>query len=345
MSSFARTPRVAFAVALTLLTSVALADKVATLHSKGTAPLADRTSMRTATELAAKGLGHVTVEEADVLQGEGAAGDKIGTSAGLVAVGKTTGADWVVVPSVASNVYGTHVELTACQVATGRVETLARDLDPKIEPTQQMREMLALLLRPQGVGDDPLPWEKDKKLPGATSASASASTSASVPPPPLPPPPTPPVVYGDGGKVALGVGGGAYDLVARPEQATGKRFAWSWSLDTAFTITRVPHLEVLARFGGVHGPGNALHGEVGARYFVVQTGRLAFGPELFLGGFGQLGGAKTMQLLVSAAPSLGIALTHSVQLDFDLGRVMVATGAGAGSVVLFGGEAAILARF
>jgi hypothetical protein len=312
-----------------------LADKVATTTAKGTSPLAERSSMRATTELAAKGLGHVTVAESEVVQGEGAAGDKIGTSAGLVAVGKVTGADWVVVPVVNGN----RLEIQACQVSTGRVESLVREIDPKSDPTTQVREMLALLLRPQGIADAPLPWDQKKPAP---SASVVPASSASVAPSSSTVPKAPPPRYDEGGAIAIGAGGGVADVIARPAEATGKRLAFGWNATLLVALPSRPWLEILGRISGVHGPGNALAGDVGARA-TYATSRFAFGGEVTLGAFGQLGGAQTAQFAFGVSPVVAMAITRRVVLDLRPANLRVATGSG--TVALLGADLALLFRF
>jgi len=335
MPSLARWWSRAFFAATTLLSVDALADKIATLHARGTAPMGEKTSIRAATETGAKGLGHEAIAESDVLQGEGAAGDKAGTSEGMIAIGKTTGADWVIEPHVASNEYGTHVELKVCQVATGRVETLARDLDPKQDPSSQLREMLALMLRPQGVGDDPLPWskkkdEKPKELPKEV-----------LPKPPPPPPPPPPLKWGEHGRFTVGAAGGLGVLAVRDERAIGRRAFGAWGLHANVALPQAKGLEVTFRIGMMHGQGGAIIGDVGARY-MLSLSAFAIGAGANIGGFGAFqSGIAGVSLGLD--PTLSFALMKSVQLELAWKNRYVPTK---DTALLFtSGEVAILARF
>lgn len=341
MSFRSRAAAFAVTVACVVVVGDALADKVATLHAKGPAPLAERTQMRVTSEIAVKALGHETIAETDVLQGEGAAGSKAGTSEGYVAIGKAAGADWVIEPSVWSSDSGTRVEVKVCQVATGRIETLARNLDPKADPAVQIREMLTLMLRPQGIGDDPIPWQAKEK----TAPPVPAEVLPKKPPPPPPPPPSPPVQYGEGGKVALGAGGGAYFVVARPEHARGSTLTPTWSIAAAFQLPDRPRMEIVARFGGYHGPGNALRGELGARAFFLGTGPIVLGATAVIGAFGQLGGAQTAQFLLGASLTTSFVFSRRIQLDVDVPSFRLATGADSGSLALLGADASLLFRF
>jgi len=336
MTSLARRVAVAAAAIVSLLSVDALADKVATLHARGTAPLAERSAIRNASDGGARGLGHETVTENEVLQGEGAAGDKIGTSEGLVAIGKTTGADWVVEPYVQSSDSGTRVELKVCQVSSGRVETLARDLDPKVDSLVQMREMLALMLRPQGVGDDPLPWDAKKPV--------AAKPPPEVLPKPKTAPPPPPLVWGEHGRISLGVAGGLGTLAARPDNASGSTTLYFWALHGDIALPERPWLEIIGRFGGLHGPGNALGLDVGARAFLRGVGApsIALGAGATFGVFGAFGSGIVRGTL-GLEPTVSVAFTRSFQGELVV-PLRVAPGEG-GALFWTGAQLALLARF
>lgn len=312
--------------------ALALADKVATLPARGTAPIAERASLRTSTETAGKALGHTTISEQDIVQGEAAAGDKAGTSEGMIAIGKTTGADWVVEPTIASNEYGTNVELKVCQVASGRIETLSRDLDPKVDATSQVTEMLLLMLRPQGLGDDPLPWAKKKD--------EKHVVPPEVLPKPKPAPVTPPLLWGENGRISIGAGGGIGTLAVRDERAPKSPRFFAWTLHGNVAIPTVKGLELTVRFGGLHGPGNGLGGDVGARYMIAASS-FAFGLGANVGAFGALGsGIAGVSLGVD--PTLSLAIAKPVQIDLAWKNRYVP----AEEPLLFtSAELAILARF
>jgi hypothetical protein len=358
--SFAR--RAAFVAVFAALSSVALVahgDRIASLPTRGAAPLAERDAIKTATDAAAAGLGHVLVSSAEVLQGEAAAGPKAGTSEGCVAIGKATSADWVLDATLVSKEgaskegapkegaskqgaskeepgSGRRIELRACQVSTGRVETLARDLDPKGDTQQQIREVLGLLLRPEGVGDDPLPWERPAAKPAPTTPSAPSppkpderKTAAAVP------------RYGEGSRLAIGAGGGLLGVVARPDGARGSRLSPTWSIRGAYLLR--PSIELTAQFSGLHGPGNALVGEIGGR-FLHPIGRFALGAGASLGVLGQLGGARTARFVARITPTVAWVISRHVHLEVDLGALRAAPGEG-GALIFAGAEAALLARF
>lgn len=338
-----RARRVACVVAAlaTFVSAEALADKVATLHARGAAPLGERTTLRNASDGGARSLGHETIGENDILQGEGAAGDKIGTSEGLVAIGKVTGADWVVEPYVQSSDTGTRVELKVCQVGTGRVETLARDLDPKVDPLVQMREMLALLLRPQGVGDDPLPW--DQKKPKAAPPPEVLPKDKPKPTGPAAPS-APPTAWGAEGRLSLGAAGGVGALLARPDNAVGSKALYFWALHADIALPEKPWLEIVARFGGLHGPGGALGADFGARAFVrgVGTPSLALGAGATVGVFGAFASGIVRPTL-ALEPTASYALSRNVQAEVIV-PLRLAPGE-AGALFWTGAQVALLARF
>lgn len=322
--------RFLWVLAALTFSSVALADKVATLPSRGPAPDTVRVSIHNAADTAEKALGHTTISETEIIQGEAAAGDKAGTSEGMIAIGKTTGADWVVEPTVASNEYGTNVELRVCQVATGRIETLARDLDPKVDHVTQITEMLLLMLRPQGIGDDPLPWAKKTEKP--------------KPPPEVLPKPkpvvTPKVVWGASGRVSIGASGGIGTLAVRDERATGRPRFFAWTIHGNFAVPKVKGLEITARFGATHGPGNGIGGDLGARY-MLSSGGLAFGVGANLGGFGAFG-SGIAGMTLGLDPTISLALARSVQLELAWKNRYVTSSP---KLLFTGAELALLVRF
>ena len=110
------------------------------------------------------------------------------TSAEYRAAGKIAAAQWTVAGHV--DVHGAtyRLEIDACQIATGRVESLAREVDPK-NAAPQIAAMLALLLRPQGVGDT-VPPGTNPLRPRPPPHRPPRPHPSSPPPPRRPPPPS-----------------------------------------------------------------------------------------------------------------------------------------------------------
>jgi hypothetical protein len=151
----------ALALALMLVASPALADRVAPLPSRGGLGLEARARLDRALSLALGAEGHTLAEARDV----DAAVARV-VPDGLAdapdehrRVAVATKADWVVVAEASPRKGGgVHVELTAFLERRGRLETVARELPA--EPTQaELAEMLRVLVREAGVGTDMLPWE------------------------------------------------------------------------------------------------------------------------------------------------------------------------------------------
>jgi hypothetical protein len=334
-------PGVALALALALSAGSALADRVANVHARGDAKADDRARVEKASDEAIRGLGHTPASQQEIVDGEAAAGALVGTSAGLVAVGKTTGSEWVVEAVVSPTPGGLRVELKACQVSTGRVESAARELDLRGDLMAQIREVLALLLRPQGIADDPLPWL------GPTPTKPPEKPPEPKKPVPTPgapaAPPGPPPEYGRPGALFVGLGGGAYDVVARPDRASGGRVEGAWAIEGGYSIPSMQRLELTGRIGGYFGNAGALRIEVGARYMLPIAGAFAIGAAANVGVLAATTSSQTVRFTVGASPVFAFALSRTFQLDFSLPSVRLAPGS-AGTLVFVGGEVAIVAR-
>jgi hypothetical protein len=336
-----RIPSVAFALAFVLFAGSALADRVANVHARGDAKADDRARVEKASEEAIRGLGHTSASAQEIVDGEAAAGTLVGTSAGLVAVGKTTGSEWVVEAVVSPTPGGLRVELKACQVSTGRVESAARELDLRGDVMAQIREVLALLLRPQGIADDPLPWL------GATPTKPPEKAPEPKKPVPTPgapaAPPAAPPEYGRPGALYVGLGGGAYDVVARPDGARGGRVEGAWSVEGGYSLPSMQRLELTARVGGYFGDAGAVRIEAGGRYMLPIASVFAIGAAANLGVLAATTSSQTVRLTLGVSPVLAIALGKTFQLDFSLPAVRLAPGS-SGALVFVGGEVAIVAR-
>ncbi len=339
-----RIPAVAIAFTLMLSAATAFADRVANVHARGTASADDRARVEKAAGDAIHALGDTTPEPKEIVDGEAAAGSLIGTSAGLVAVGKTTGSEWVVEATVAPRAAGLRLDLKVCKVASGRVETASRDLDLGGDLVAQIKEMLALMLRPQGIADDPLPW-----LGGPPAAPASPKPPEPPPKPPVPTPgapatpPLPPPEYGRPGSVLMGIGGGAYGILARPNDARGGRTLGAFDVDVGYSLPSMRQLEFTALVGGYFGPAGALRIEGGARYMWPLTRAVALGAAASVGVLAATTSSATVRLTLGASPVVAIALGGPFQLDLIAPSLRVSPGAG-GALGFLGGEASLVYR-
>ena len=149
--------------------------------------------------------GHVPPSAGEMLSAEQAVTDGTpDTSQEYRAAGKASGSQWTVTGRIdrhdapparlpdgtEEEGYTTYrVELEVCQVETGRVESLAREIDPDEAPAQ-LAEMLGLLLRPGGdqerrapLGQRGAPQAQGEAEAEGASASASAPAASSGPRP------------------------------------------------------------------------------------------------------------------------------------------------------------------
>jgi len=182
--------------AVTLLAaSQAWADRIALLPSRGGADPAARTALDGDLAKGLAALGHTLVAGPEVQAAiishvtDGVAD----TQEEYKAVGAATHADWVLVGTVEPAVTTSRVELTACLISRGRVEDVAREVD-KTKEQPQVQEMLAVLLRPEGIGSGALPWESLNPAPPPPAPPPPAPPPAPVAPPAPPPAPEPPPV-------------------------------------------------------------------------------------------------------------------------------------------------------
>jgi hypothetical protein len=350
---------------LLLLAPAAWADKVAVLPftaPKGLAkPEVDQVRAWARSAVAARG--DTQPSDSEMLSAEMAVKDgSPDTSAEYRAAGRASGSQWTLTGRVdrldmppttlpsggqepGYTVY--RVELEACQVESGRVESLTRDVDPD-EAETEVGEMLALLLRPEGLGTAEIPWQM-----GAPHKPKPKPPPPPVTPPPVtpPPPPTPPPApavrhaYAEGHPFALGASVGVTSALVTPDQARGPSTAVPIGATFAYAFADAPGLELRGVFTSqVVGP-KAIEISAGGRYAipVVPTARLFVGPELLLGTHVAIGAEKTARFLTHGSAFVSLGLGESIQLELA-GDLEAALG-GTGTLVLGGGTARFLVRF
>lgn len=318
----------ALALAVLLAAPAALADRVALLPARGAGDAAPRAALDADLAKSLAALGHTLVAGPEV-----AAAVTSHVSDGVAdtpeeyrAVGAATRADWVLVGSIDPAVTTSRVEIVAFLNKAGRVESVAREVE-KAKAQPQVQEMLAVLVRPEGIGAGALPWERLNPAappppPPAPPPPAPPPPPASPPPPPpAPPPPAVPPVEGrarvsyplgsagetwppyTGGKRGfLGVQGGFALPVARPTPSSGsapRGTSFVGAVRGGYAVTDLG-LELLAELGGNLAGPRALWLAGGARWMFAPAlsrgadGVLAgapfyLGPEVVVGGFFQLG--------------------------------------------------------
>ncbi|XXX76241.1 hypothetical protein WMF30_52185 [Sorangium sp. So ce134] len=281
----------AAAAALTAIAPAALADRVAVLPARGGTDEAARSAAQAEVARGLAALGHTPVPDAAVAAAlKGIADGVADTTDEYRAVSAQTGADWILSGTVEPAVTTARVELTAYLASTGRVESVAREVE-RDRSAQQTQEMLAVLLRPEGVGVGELPWERPAGSAPPGAPPPSAGGAAVLPPVPAPPP-SPPAK-----EVQM-----AYPLGPErvwPAYSGGRRLALSASLGAAFAAARLP---------GASGSAASLVGAARVAYAAGDRGL-----ELFAGGGGNLvgpfagwieGGARLM-LTPSLTPEGG----------------------------------------
>lgn len=236
-----------------------------------------------------------------------------------------------------------RVELEACQVESGRVESLVREIDPDEAPVE-IGEMLALLLRPEGVADAPLPWAS---APRKKKRAKPAPAPETAPPPPVSPPePAAPARrYAEGHPLALGLFVGVSNALSRPDVARGPSWAMPVGGVLGYAIESVPGLELRGLVAAQAVGPRSLEVSAGARYAiaVLPRHRVYVGPELLLGAHVALGAAQTARALGHGSAFLAWGVSEHVQLEIA-GDLSAALG-GTGTLLLGGGSLRGLYRF
>jgi hypothetical protein len=341
--------------------SPAFADKVAVLPFTAPKGLSkpEIDHARAWTREAAITRGHIPPSDSEMLSAEMAVKDGTpDTSQEYRAAGRASGSQWTVTGRVERHDappaklpdgsleegYTTYrVELEACEVESGRVESLAREIDPDEAPVQ-IGEMLALLLRPEGIRNAQLPWDN--------AAPHKRKTRPAPPPTPVPPPPPPepakPVVkhaYAENRPAALGLSLGFSSALVRPSEARGPSSAMPIGGVLAYALEQVPGLELRGIFTSQAIGPKALEISAGGRFAipVLPSYRVFVGPELLVGAHVALGADKTARFLGHGAAFVAWGIGEQLQLE--LAGDLAAAFGGTGTLVLGGATARALVRF
>ncbi|WP_437675175.1 hypothetical protein [Sorangium sp. So ce131] len=352
----------AAAAALLATARTARADRVAVLPARGGTDEAARSAAQSEIARGLAALGHTPAPDSAVAAAlKGVADGVADTADEYRAVGAQAGADWVLAATVEPAVTTTRVELTAYLASTGRIESVAREVDRSASQLET-QEMLAVLLRPEGVGVGALPWEQPAPS-GATGAprppaAPGAATPLVVPPVPEPPrsPPAKRVLmayplgpervwpaYSGGRRLALSASLGAAVAAARLEGASGSGASMIGAVRLAYAVGD-RGLELFAGGGGnlVGPPAGWIEG--GARLLLTpsltphdgawRASPLHLGPSIQLGAFFRAAGADlvgpggaTYRGDLAVHPALGAsldvvyALSRAAQLEAQLGNL------------------------
>jgi hypothetical protein len=329
-----------------LLASAALADKVAVLPfvSAAAATSADLDAARAATRAAVTALSHTQPTESEMLTAQMSAQDGVAdTGEEYRAAGRASTSDWTVMGHVEAHGPTYRLELDVCQISSGRIESLAREITPA-QAAAQIGEMLALLVRPEGLNNAPIPWERGNPLPPAP---PPKEVPPPTPPPSAPPPSAPPAArhtYAEGHSFGIGVFTSLLSAFSRPANAQGSPTSGLFGLSAMYAFSGAPGLELRADFDWSYvGPGS-LAADGGIRYAfpIAPTLRLFLGPEVEAGGFFANGADKTPRALVSGGAFASIGIGERVQIEVA-GDVSYA--AGSPSLALGGGTLRGVVRF
>lgn len=348
-------------LALVLVALPCWADKVAVLpfHSSNNVSKPELDEVRKWTREAVTKRGHTYATDDEMVSAEATIKDGAAdTRQEYVTAGKAASAAWAISGNVDRIDYppskapdGTdeegyttyRVEIEAAEVESGRVESLSREVLPD-EGADDIAAMLGLLLRPEGIANAPIPWERA----GARKPKRKPKPAVVVAPPPPPGPPAPPpprVVYGEGHPIALGLSAGVTNALERPSSARGPSWAMPIGGVVGYALAeQVPGLEIRGNLTSqVIGP-RALELSAGARYALapVRGLRLFLGPELLVGAHVALGADKTTRLLLHGSAFAAIGLLDNLQVE--VAADLAPAFGGTGTLLLGGGTARVVVR-
>jgi hypothetical protein len=195
----------------------------------------------------------------------------------LCGAGKVAGADWALTSqsSRGASPEEARLEVVACRVSSGRMESLARALRGA-NWSAQVAELLQYLLRPEGVGVEDIQWRVQPAIPTPTTA-APPSTPVAPSSAPAPEAPKPSESYALR-NTGLGLGVSVLGAFVRPSQALGSTLGSEVSANFGLSPLVYP-IEFIAHVGiTVAGP-TFLRADAGARYVVQLAPAWYLGPE------------------------------------------------------------------
>jgi hypothetical protein len=325
-----------------LVPSLALAaDRVAVLRFDGTATDREIEAARAAARDAV-GLVHDTLPSAaELAAGEAQVTDgSPDTTREYRAVGSAAGATWTIAGHLQSHGWTYRLELEACQVSTGRVESLAREIDAR-QSAPQIAEMLTLLLRPEGVSNTLPPWEAA----GGPRREAPQSTPS---PPTATPAPTPVEMPHERidarGSFGAGLGVEVLGVFARTSVAKSEYVSGDATVHVAAAVAAMPGFALIAdASAGLVGQTSSSV-DLGGRYLlpVGSSGHLSIGPEIAFGAY-FLSGDRDVRLLSRGA--IVFAVAASADVDLEVYPETALAAGGTGSLWFAGGGARAVLRF
>lgn len=349
----------------TVAPALAAGDKVAVLplSSPNNVSRPELEQLRQATREAVQRTGHTFATPDELVSAEMAIHDGVAdTSQEHIAAGKLAHAEWTVTARVeridypsakmpngtTEEGYTTYkLEVEACQIASGRVESLSREIILD-DAAAMIGDVLALLVRPEGLANADIPWEH------ADAPRPKPKPKAPAPPPPpapeTPKPPPPPAeprpVYGAGAPFAIAFAMGATEAAVTPSVGRGPTTAMTVGGSLGYALPdAVPGLELRANvLGQVAGP-KAVEVSGGARWAFapVRGVRLFVGPEAMLGVHVAAGADKTARFLAHGSAFVAYGITTNVQIE--AAADLAGAFGGVGSLLLVGGTGRASLRF
>ncbi|MBI5533022.1 MAG: hypothetical protein HY898_09920 [Deltaproteobacteria bacterium] len=325
---------IALACTIVLSASNALADLVLLLPARGQIPGSMLSSiLDSETRYGVIEVGHKLVDQKELDGAMRQVPDSHpDTSDEFTTMARFARAEWVVIPTVFQQEKSWRLELIAFQAQSGRTETVARDVDTEHIHVQVV-EMLKVLLRPQGVGTEALPWETG----GITARPASAAPGKT----PAAPKETPPA--GPHRMFFIGAGFAVNSAVSRPSGATGS--ATSAAIAARAGISPIEPIDIALNFAdNVSGP-RAVMLDASLRYMINVAGpKFRIGPEIGPGLFLAQGGSQSKSFMLRATAVAAVNFSPSFGIEAHLGDLRYVP-ASSGTVVLAGATAMGVLRF
>lgn len=338
---------------------VAHADSVALLEPVGSDVVADRDALHKSILDWLATHGHSVVDPAAVEKARTELGITDRSPAALVSLAGKIGCDWVLSPSQDPAVTTTRVELSTAYQPSLRFESVAREVD-RAAFAAQVGEMLAVILRPEGVGTNALPWETRTAPPPKTEGGETdVKIQSPETEPPRPETPDPARPFGSVNHFFVGAGLGFDAIAVQPEGGAGDRFALNGAIKGGYAIAETG-LEVGVQVAGhLAGPG-VVFVDASVRWnFPLVGGKggtgLYMGPlvhgglVVFPGSSGEAGG-KTYETPTEASGSIAGSLDLAIvphpnfEIEAQLGEARI-LGTPSGAAFVTGANVLAGARF
>lgn len=350
---------VSAAFAMVLLPGVAQADSVALLAPTGANVATDRDALDRAIRDWLAANGHVVVDPAAVDKATQELGATDRSPAVMVSLASKIGCDWVLSPTQDPAVTTTRVEISTAYRPSARFESVAREVD-RDALAKQVGEMLAVIVRPEGVGTSALPWEA-QTAPPPVKGDGKTDVTLERPKddPARPEEPSETVAFGSAHPFGVAAGLGASGVAAQPDGGSGDRAAFVGAVKAGYAIADTGLEAGVQVSGHLAGPG-VVFVDASIRWVFPLLGAkdgtgLYLGPlvhgglAVFPGTSGEAGGSiyeVPTEVSGSVAGSLDLAIVPhpNFEIEAQLGEARI-LGTPSGAAFLAGGNILAGARF